>query len=204
METTRATVASNFFKSQPRMQQGPLLRMFYQTSAPNSSRGRAIQSQKRRRHTKQSDLVFHAAAFSSLSNGLARSLCVRCSVVGLVAAFFGWHYLALRLLFVESTGALDSLVAEPRLGRRTTLTLPLFPPPQKNRSAPSDSSPETYMPCAISTFSRTLPVRGSTLRNSLSSPSEVACQSSPSTQVTPVTNRFDSIVRRIAPVSGSI
>src|SRR5215475_14479255 len=33
---------------------------------------------------------------------------------------------------------------------------------------------------------------------------QVPCQSSPSTQVTPVTKRFDSIVRRIAPVSGSI
>jgi hypothetical protein len=34
---------------------------------------------------------------------------------------------------VESTGISESLpVAEPRLGRRTALTLPLFPPPQKN------------------------------------------------------------------------
>ena len=36
------------------------------------------------------------------------------------------------------------------------------------------------------------------------SPSQVACHSSPSTQVTPVTKRLDSMVRRIAPVSGSI
>ena len=36
-----------------------------------------------------------------------------------------------------------------------------------------------------------------------SSPSHVPCQRSPSAQVTPVTKRFDSIVRRIAPVSGS-
>ena len=40
-------------------------------------------------------------------------------------------------------------------------------------------------------------------RSSLSSPSQVACQSSPSTQVTPVTKRLDSIVRRTAPVCGS-
>jgi hypothetical protein len=34
---------------------------------------------------------------------------------------------------VESTGISEPLpVAEPRLGRRTVLTLPLFPPPQKN------------------------------------------------------------------------
>ena len=39
---------------------------------------------------------------------------------------------------------------------------------------------------------------------SLSSPSQVPCHSSPSTQVTPVTKRLDSIVRRIAPVCGSI
>jgi predicted dithiol-disulfide oxidoreductase (DUF899 family) len=39
-------------------------------------------------------------------------------------------------------------------------------------------------------------VCGSTRRKSLSSPSEVACQSSPSIQVTPVTKRLDSMVRR--------
>ena len=49
-----------------------------------------------------------------------------------------------------------------------------------------------------------LPFRGSTRLTSLSSPSQVPCQSSPSTQVTPVTTRLDSMVRRIAPVSGSI
>ena len=31
-------------------------------------------------------------------------------------------------------------------GRRTALTFPLFPPPQKKRSRPSDSSPDTLMP----------------------------------------------------------
>src|SRR4029450_5562200 len=90
------------------------------------------------------------------------------------------------------------------LGRRTVLTFPLFPPPQKNRSPPSDSSPETFTPGGITRFSRTSPVRGSTLLNSLSSPSQVPCQSSPSTQVTPVTKRLDSLVRRTPPVSGSI
>jgi hypothetical protein len=40
-------------------------------------------------------------------------------------------------------------VAELRLGRRTALTFPLFPPPQKNRSPPSDSSPDTPTPGGI-------------------------------------------------------
>jgi G3E family GTPase len=36
-------------------------------------------------------------------------------------------------LLVESTGISEPLpAAEPRLGRRTALTFPLFPPPQKN------------------------------------------------------------------------
>lgn len=105
--------------------------------------------------------------------------------------------------FEEPTEVPEPLAAELRLGRRTILSLPLFPPPQKNRSAPSDSSPETYMSAGISRLSRTFPVCGSTRRSSLSSPSDVACQSSPSTHVTPVTKRFDSMVRRIAPVSGS-
>ena len=36
-------------------------------------------------------------------------------------------------LLVESTGILEPRpVAEPRLGRRTALTFPLLPPPQKN------------------------------------------------------------------------
>ena len=79
------------------------------------------------------------------------------------------------------------------LGRRTTLTFPLLPPPQKNWSSPLDSSPETPIPDGMTSSSSTSPVRESTLRNSLSSPSQVACQSSPSTQVTPVTKRLDSI-----------
>src|SRR2546428_4088632 len=107
-------------------------------------------------------------------------------------------------LLAESTGILEPPpVAAPRLGRRTALTFPLVAPPQKNRSPPSDSSPDTNTPGGMSSFSRTSPVRGSTRRKSLSSPSQVPCQSSPSTQVTPVTKRLDSIVRRIAPVWGS-
>ncbi len=39
-------------------------------------------------------------------------------------------------------------------GRRTALTLPLLPPPQKNRSPPSDSSPEMPTPAGISICSR--------------------------------------------------
>ena len=62
--------------------------------------------------------------------------------------------------------------------------------------------PDTPTPGGISSLSRTSPVRGSTRLKSLSSPSQVPCQSSPSTQVTPVTKRLDSIVRRIAPVWG--
>src|SRR5690349_12802573 len=49
----------------------------------------------------------------------------------------------------------------------------------------------------------TSPVAASTRRIS-ESPSHVPCHSSPSTHVTPVTKRFDSMVRRIEPVTGSI
>src|SRR5262249_49467140 len=97
---------------------------------------------------------------------------------------------------------LRSAYAEPPLGRRTTLTFPLLSPPQKNRSPPSDSSPDTVIPGGISSLCRTSPVCGSMRRKSLSPPSRVACQSSPSTQVTPVTKRLDSMVRRTAPVLG--
>ena len=45
------------------------------------------------------------------------------------------------------------------MGRRPVLTFPLPPPPQKNRSPPSDSSPETLTPGGISSLSRTSPVR---------------------------------------------
>ena len=48
----------------------------------------------------------------------------------------------------------------PRLGRRTARTLPLLPPPQKNRSPPSDSSPETPVPAGISRRSSTSPRLG--------------------------------------------
>src|SRR5215510_9525060 len=107
-------------------------------------------------------------------------------------------------LLVASPGLLEPLPpAELRVGRRMALTLPLLPPPMKNWSPPSDSSPDTPTPGGSSSLSRTSPVRGSTRLTSLSSPSQVPCQSSPSTHVTPVTKRLDSIVRRIAPVSGS-
>lgn len=46
----------------------------------------------------------------------------------------------------------------PRLGRRTALTFPLLPPPQKNRSPPSASSPDTPTPGGISSRSWTSPV----------------------------------------------
>src|SRR3954470_10945525 len=105
---------------------------------------------------------------------------------------------------VESTGIPEPrLAAEPRLGLRTVLTFPLLPPPQKKQSPPSHSSPDTPTPGGISSFSRTSPVRGSTRLRSLSSPSQVPCQSSPSIQVTPVTKRLHAMVRRTAPVCGS-
>ena len=63
---------------------------------------------------------------------------------------------------------------------------------------PRDAGPRRHVEHA-----RTSPVSGSIRRSSLSSSSQVPCHSSPSTQVTPVTKRFDSMVRRIAPVSGS-
>jgi hypothetical protein len=75
-------------------------------------------------------------------------------------------------LLVGSTGVSETLpAAETRLGRRTVLTFPLLPPPQKNWSALSDSSPDTPTPGDISSLSRTSPVRGSTRLKSLSSPS---------------------------------
>ena len=47
--------------------------------------------------------------------------------------FFRVDLLGFDYLLVESTGRSDPLpIAEPRLGRRTVLTLPLLPPPQKN------------------------------------------------------------------------
>src|SRR5262249_25943775 len=89
------------------------------------------------------------------------------------------------------------------LDRRIALTFPLLPPPQKNVSLPLDSRPDTATPGGMSICSRTSPLCGSILRSSLSSDSHVPCHSSPSTQVTTVTKRFDSMVRRIAPVCGS-
>ena len=71
------------------------------------------------------------------------------------------------------------------------LTFPLLPPPQKNVSLPLDSRPDTATPGGMSICSRTSPLCGSILRSSLSSASHVPCQSSPSTQVTPVTKRFE-------------
>src|SRR4029077_6276489 len=108
-----------------------------------------------------------------------------------------------RFGYLESTG-ISVALPEPRLGRRTARPFLPLPPPQKNRSPPSDSSPDTPTPGGISSLSITSPVRGLTRLKSLSSPSQVPCQRSPSIQVTPVTKRLDSMVRRIAPVWGSI
>src|SRR5258707_15001519 len=133
-----------------------------------------------------------ARCATGCSSGRPRLVCVE-------------RFLAADYLLVESTGILEPLpAAEPRPDRRTARTFPLLPPPQKNCSPPSDSSPDTPTPGGISSLSRTSPVRGSTRLKSLSSPSQVPCQSSPSIQVTPVTTRLDSMMRRIAPVCGSI
>jgi len=91
-----------------------------------------------------------------------------------------------------------------RAGRRTDLSVPLWPPPQKKRSPPSDSSPDTPVPGGISSFARTSPLCASIRLRSLASPSQVPCHSSPSIQVTPVTKRSDVMERSILPVSGSI
>src|SRR5690606_13056051 len=64
-----------------------------------------------------------------------------------------------------------------RFGRRTTLSLPLVPPPQKKRSPPSLSRPDTTVSGGISSFSRTSPLAGSTCRSSLWSASQVPCHS---------------------------
>ncbi|BAB49164.1 mlr1907 [Mesorhizobium japonicum MAFF 303099] len=107
--------------------------------------------------------------------------------------------------FAGDFADLMSSSGEPaHFGRRTARTTGVDVLPQNRRSAPSDSSPDTVMPAGRSSRSRSLPVFGSTRRRSLSSPSQVPCHSSPSTQVTPVTKRLDSTVRRIFPVSGSI
>ena len=96
-----------------------------------------------------------------------------------------------------------STAPEPRLGRRTALTFPLLPAAAEEPVAAVGFEPRHAHRRAAS---RAAPgprrFRGSTRRSSLSSPSQVPCQSSPSTQVTPVTKRLDSMVRRIAPVCG--
>ena len=78
------------------------------------------------------------------------------------------------------------------------------PPPCLTPGVPSLSSPATKVPSGISSRSRTSPVVGSMRRSSLASFSQVPCQRSPSTHVTPVTKRSDSMVFLISPVSGSI
>ena len=74
----------------------------------------------------------------------------------------------------------------------------------RNSTPPIDRVlPGAPVPAGISRRSSTSPVSGSMRRTSLASPCQVPCQSSPSTQVTPVTKRSDSMVRSTAPVSGS-
>jgi predicted dehydrogenase/nucleoside-diphosphate-sugar epimerase len=61
-----------------------------------------------------------------------------------------------RLGWEPAAGVAD--VAAAHLRRRTALTFPLLPPPQKNWSLPLDSSPETPTPGGISSRSSTSPV----------------------------------------------
>ena len=124
-----------------------------------------------------------------------------------------------RILFVDASSAHSASNRYGRLDRRRAAAPIRNPPPRLawagGRPAPCrcfrrrrrtdrrhrTRAPTTPAPAGISSLSSTSPVRGSMRRNSLSSPSQVPCQSSPSTQVTPVTKRLDSMVRRIAPVS---
>ena len=95
-------------------------------------------------------------------------------------------------LTAVSRGEADARRGPGRCGRRRR---------RRDRAGPTPArSPRS--PRASSDGSAPRRSRESTRRMSASSPSQVPCQSSPSTQVTPVTNRFDSIVRRIAPVCG--
>ena len=86
------------------------------------------------------------------------------------------------------------------------------------RRASLRSSDSSHLPALLASAEKPIPAIGLEARNkqswrhfeplenlsrsridsprSLSSPSEVACQSSPSTQVTPVTKRLDSMVQR--------
>src|SRR5690349_1001204 len=82
----------------------------------------------------------------------------------------------------DFTDLMSSSGEPAHFGRRTARTTGVDVLPQNRRSAPSDSSPETLMPAGMSSLSRSLPVLGSTRRRSLSSPSQVACHNSPSTQ----------------------
>ena len=86
----------------------------------------------------------------------------------------------------------------PRAVTHSTLIFPLGPPPQK-----TDLRHRTRAQTRRSGRHLELLQDLSGLRfdpSSLSSPSQLPCQSSPSTQVTPVTTPLDSMVRRMAPV----
>src|SRR5262249_2271421 len=82
-------------------------------------------------------------------------------------------------------------------------SLPDGPPPHQKRPWSSASRPLQPVPRGISRRSSTSPVSGSIRRTSDSSPSHVACQSWPSTHVTPVTKRSLLIVLSTLPVFGS-
>jgi hypothetical protein len=74
-------------------------------------------------------LTLAALATGPLGLAVAQPPAVQCLVeVSRLARKGRFDY-----LLVESTGVSEPLpAAEPRLGRRTVLTFPLLPPPQKN------------------------------------------------------------------------
>lgn len=76
--------------------------------------------------------------------------------------------------------------------------------PRDNRAAAVRTSAQNRLPgptgAAAPGASPGVPAR----RSSLSSSSQVPCQSSASTQLTPVTKQLESMLRRTWPVSGSI
>src|SRR6185369_9191135 len=103
-----------------------------------------------------------------------------------------WEARLRALLRPTSGGQALRLARLAPAGRLTTRSLPLLPPPQKKRPSPSPSKPEMRIPAGSSSCSSTSLVLRSTRRISLRSFSCVACHSSPSLKLTPVTKRSET------------
>src|SRR6185369_1031519 len=114
-----------------------------------------------------------------------------------------WEARRRALLRPTSGGQALRLARLAPAGRLTTRSLPLLPPPQKKRPSPSPSKPEMRIPAGSSSCSSTSLVLRSTRRISLRSFSCVACHSSPSLKLTPVTKRSETTSLLTLPVSGS-